>query len=619
MHSAYNISGVDSFIHASEHAAPRDAAISHFVHLPSLGHLLAHAGDNTYGSLRACPKDKLLRVLNLDQRLPFCTPPSKADPPFVWSAQEPHYPLAWTSGYESISYRFSRLRPSVCRSTSRNNELPGIWFSKNLTSEQRRTRADASTAPEGSTDTSIMHDELTRTAMQLLLAFEKGLLPWVAGESGAILLLYDDTHFQSFFLLPLVAQTQDLADSLALREKTLKAALTLADLGLDPQDVAKLVNPADGCTPTSTSSMRRFVVVYGSKARLDTPFETSLLHILSLGLRDNFGQVREEIEEMLVAQLAVGESDSVLVKYGKVLTPSEMAAKPVYRLVTFDELEKGCAFDAAFVDRRGQLVGRHSFPASVAKKDDNLSLPPSPPPTPPLHDAAASPTPALPVSRPILLLSSTRFGKGNQGVLYRACSSSSPVPLLAKYSYTHLGDSHMQKEDAFYRENWRTLEEEKLAPRFVGSWRTEGRGSPLRDGAGTTMILVEEWGQALKAIEDVGTEGFPVLKDLLARFHTATSYEHGSLDSRNIVWHPSLGPSSLRFIDFARSEKHECTYEPGAEGYDVCRRTGGFGFGYCERWALDYVIEKCEKRLRGELEEEEGTKEEVHVIPCRTL
>lgn len=38
--------------------------------------------------------------------------------------------------------------------------------------------------------------------------------------------------------------------------------------------------------------------------------------------------------------MAVGESDSVLVKYGKVLTPSEMAAKPVYRLVTFDELEK---------------------------------------------------------------------------------------------------------------------------------------------------------------------------------------------------------------------------------------------------------------------------------------
>lgn len=99
-----------------------------------------------------------------------------------------------------------------------------------------------------------------------------------------------------------------MADSLALREKTLKAALTLADLGLDPQDVAKLVNPADGCTPTSTSSMRRFAVVYGSKARLDTPFETSLLHILSLGLRDNFGQVREEIEEMLVRSWLSGRA-----------------------------------------------------------------------------------------------------------------------------------------------------------------------------------------------------------------------------------------------------------------------------------------------------------------------
>lgn len=43
--------------------------------------------------------------------------------------------------------------------------------------------------------------------------------------------------------------------------------------------------------------------------------------------------------------------------------------------------------------------------------------------------------------------------------------------------------------------------------------------------------------------------------DLSIRFHLKTGYCHGSLRCDNILWKPNIGPSSLRLVDFARSEK----------------------------------------------------------------
>lgn len=98
---------------------------------------------------------------------------------------------------------------------------------------------------------------------------------------------------------------------------------------------------------------------------------------------------------------------------------------------------------------------------------------------------------------PLLLLSGTRFGTGHQGYVYRVHCADAPVPLLAKYSYDREGYDLMKDEAAFYRKNHAKLEEERLAPRFVGSWKTKGEDSPMRYGASSMMLLVEEWGQAL--------------------------------------------------------------------------------------------------------------------------
>lgn len=61
----------------------------------------------------------------------------------------------------------------------------------------------------------------------------------------------------------------------------------------------------------------------------------------------------------------------------------------------------------------------------------------------------------------------------------------------------------MQDEAKFYRKNREALEEEQLAPRFVGSWETEGNGSPKRSGSETMLLLVEEWGEALDSWRDL--------------------------------------------------------------------------------------------------------------------
>lgn len=168
-------------------------------------------------------------------------------------------------------------------------------------------------------------------------------------------------------------------------------------------------------------------------------------------------------------------------------------------------LRQGCEFAAAFVDHAGELVGFHRFPTSKPVKPLSPaaapSLPPTPPPTSP-RAASIEPEDDLVYwtftpPKPLLLLSGTRFGTGHQGYVYRAHCADAPFPLLAKYSYDREGHGLMKDEAAFYRKNHDKLEDERLAPRFVGSWETEGEDSPMRYGAFSMMLLVEEWGQAL--------------------------------------------------------------------------------------------------------------------------
>lgn len=47
------------------------------------------------------------------------------------------------------------------------------------------------------------------------------------------------------------------------------------------------------------------------------------------------------------------------------------------------------------------------------------------------------------------------------------------------------------------------------------------------------------------------------LQNLVLRFHS-NNFRHNSLNPRNVVWKPAAGPSSMRLIDFARSDTHNC-------------------------------------------------------------
>ncbi|BGP35620.1 hypothetical protein JCM10296v2_007461 [Rhodotorula toruloides] len=72
------------------------------------------------------------------------------------------------------------------------------------------------------------------------------------------------------------------------------------------------------------------------------------------------------------------------------------------------------------------------------------------------------------------------------------------------------------------------------------------------------MIVVEEWGEALKSWRDVqGADASRQLQNLVLRFHS-NNFRHNSLNPHNVVWKPAVGPSSMRLIDFARSNTHNC-------------------------------------------------------------
>ncbi|KAL7337749.1 hypothetical protein BJY59DRAFT_703199 [Rhodotorula toruloides] len=437
-------------------------------------------------------------------------------------------------------------------------------------------------------------------------------------ERNAVVLLLDDTRFRPVFVLGLDDSNpplQKLVDGFGADRGP---RTSLESVGVaDPEIVSRLTL---GHRLKPVVAKKNRVLVFGAEMPLDASLESeqqSLLHMLALAALANNDNLRKEIETELLRHLpctsaSAGEASppsltsqpTPLEGNQQSFLPLEIdspnsgtatldrpptldrllskveaqgpASPPRYRLVTFDELEKGCAFTAAFVGHDNQLVGFHHFPSSEPlEKPSSVkvpSLPPTPPPTPPpctdLTDDALS----IPSADPILLLSGKRFGSGHQGFVYRAHCAGSPFPFLAKYSYDWEGFTLMQDEAKFYRKNREALEEEQLASRFVGSWETEGNGSPKRSGSETMLLLVEEWGEALDSWRDLkGCEAQRQMKELAMRFHLSIQHSHESLSPRNVVWRPDEGPASLRLIDFARSEPHQCT------GKSLCSELHGLG------------------------------------------
>lgn len=164
----------------------------------------------------------------------------------------------------------------------------------------------------------------------------------------------------------------------------------------------------------------------------------------------------------------------------------------------------------------------------------------------------------------------------------------SPFPFVIKYSCEpgYRWDDSIElvcDEIAFYRAHGADLAAEEIAPRFVGGWTAEGESSPRMFGTRTAALVLEEWGEPLKQseehefdAEDLGEEGRRVsllwlsrpprslilcvrrhaVFRLVRRFHTKLRLVHCSLYPRNLLWKPELGYSSLRLVDWARSEAH---------------------------------------------------------------
>ncbi|KAK4331232.1 hypothetical protein RTBOTA2_006685 [Rhodotorula toruloides] len=626
----WSLSNHDEFVDAAHPAANgAETGFPSVVSLPSLGAILSRAGYNAILALVGDAKKRCLCDFKRKERAGLdaalkaffsCEPEyfqaSEGVSRFwgVCKAVAPKLPeRPWKPG--EYCDRFISLVSSDSSAAEHGSST--VWLARGIEAGPAFAAVKDITAIDGTArvhDCSPDDDWRTRA----FAGVEQAIVDDVAGRRNVPVVLHDTTSFLPVFLLDLKESAMTLRnriDKYALSEQTDACeSVSLQSLGVDPQDVSKLV-------PRSAASPRRdYALVYGTKAPLSASLESAqqnLLHILALFAHDNPDDLGKQVQAELLRLLRPPciVRDPVIPPLSSAMSPSRLfsrqrcrdralatgsddprsspssSALPIdfsstrdiclmtvapadYRLVTFDELEKGCAFTAAFVQHDGELVGFHRFPSCAPLRTPPLvhdpSLPPTPPPTPPPGDIENEPPRDDLAPEPLLLLSGTRFGKGNQGYVYRAHPSSSPFPLLAKYSYDGQAYRLMKAEAAFYRENHVKLEEEQLAPKFVGSWKTTGGDSPLRYGSSAIMILVEEWGQALAADTSAHSEleAWKLvngdkdmqqhMKELALRLHLVLNYSHESLGGRNIVWKPEVGPSSLRLIDFARTRPHNC-------------------------------------------------------------
>ncbi|BGP03712.1 hypothetical protein JCM10021v2_007450 [Rhodotorula toruloides] len=349
---------------------------------------------------------------------------------------------------------------------------------------------------------------------------------------------------------------------------------TLAELGLGLDEVATILadlapTPKPVTAATKTSGNAR-LVVFGASIPINAPLAThgaSYIHTLfAAGSTDIEATIRSQIHQLCDMNRNSPASSSADISGGAVCTPAPAATNTMrqqhYRLATFDELQKGGPISAAFVCSDGSLATLHTFtPLSYGDGPSEPVPLLTPAPTPAIdavvrtEDASDSQQQG---AKPLLLLASGSMGSGNQGVLYLAHCADAPFLFLAKYSHPgHVCCEMIANEVVFYRRNGLKLVEEKLAPRFVRSWSAEGKASPYSDGSATTILLVEEWGERVAERDwcDVDRETRQAVLDLSIRFHLKTGYCHGSLRCDNILWKPNIGPSSLRLVDFARSEK----------------------------------------------------------------
>ncbi|KAL7337752.1 hypothetical protein BJY59DRAFT_449818 [Rhodotorula toruloides] len=668
-----------------------DAHFPSVISLPSLGALLSRAGFTAILALVGDTKERRLSKLKRKERVAvdealkafFSLEPSQDN--FlqvvrrfwdVCKAVAPELPdRTWQQAKHS--YWFSNIVSAS--SSSVGKDFSGVRLARVFDAAPLFAASEGDAAGDG---TAGMRDCQSddKAAGRLFATLEKKLIENIDSDRTVPVVLLNGSHFLPVFVLDLKNLSAAFRDEIKQHARTKRVdtpqSVSLESFGLALQDARRLIS---GLAP----ARRDYVIVYGSEAPLSASLQSdhqSLLHIIALAALDSLDELGKEIQNELLRLLrprsvvhdhAVPSLPSATSRWCRLLCrerpapsaepgPANLSsslnshappvnclpkkddlhptgASPVslsrtrYRLVTFDELEQSCAFTAAFVGHDGQLVGFHRFPSSAPLNTSGpakaASLPPTPPPTPPPISTENKPVHDGLALEPLLLLSGKRFGEGNQGYLYRAHCADSPFPFLAKSSYTSEGYDLMKDEAAFYRENRRTLEEEQLAPRCVGSWKTTGSDSPLPSGASSMKILVEEWGQALAPPPELASQMWRIvaadkealqhMKELAMRFHLSLNYRHESFGLRNIVWKPELGLSSLRLIDFARCEKHEC------DGSVLCDELEEIGDQldcwssiqddfrtFAEEWRIQRVKVELERMAQAQQELEEQAKRE---------
>ncbi|BGP11630.1 hypothetical protein JCM10049v2_007540 [Rhodotorula toruloides] len=637
--TCWNLSIHDDFVDAA-HPASRlpDAHFPSVISLPSLGALLSRAGFTAILALVGDTKERRLSKLKRKERVAvdealkafFSLEPSQDN--FlqvvrrfwdVCKAVAPELPdRTWQQAKHS--YWFSNIVSAS--SSSVGKDFSGVRLARVFDAAPLFAASEGDAAGDG---TAGMRDCQSddKAAGRLFATLEKKLIENIDSDRTVPVVLLNGSHFLPVFVLDLKNLSAAFRDEIKQHARTKRVdtpqSVSLESFGLALQDARRLIS---GLAP----ARRDYVIVYGSEAPLSASLQSdhqSLLHIIALAALDSLDELGKEIQNELPRLLrprsvvhdhAVPSLPSATSRWCRLLCrerpapsaepgPANLSsslnshappvnclpkkddlhptgASPVspsrtrYRLVTFDELEQSCAFTAAFVGHDGQLVGFHRFPSSAPLNTSGpakaASLPPTPPPTPPPISTENKPVHDGLALEPLLLLSGKRFGEGNQGYLYRAHCADSPFPFLAKSSYTSEGYDLMKDEAAFYRENRRTLEEEQLAPSQH-------------------------------------------MKELAMRFHLSLNYRHESFGLRNIVWKPELGLSSLRLIDFARCEKHEC------DGSVLCDELEEIGDQldcwssiqddfrtFAEEWRIQRVKVELERMAQAQQELEEQAKRE---------
>ncbi|GAA6055806.1 hypothetical protein NBRC10513_002484 [Rhodotorula toruloides] len=584
------------FVDAFHPAAKPSSTFSGLFSLPSLGSILSRTGAEVLSSLVGDAKNRVLF--------------SHSSRPSGTSAK-PSRPISPTErGLPTLTHTSSIIRSTLSSSDAGKPPGPGIWFPKLYNTQSIFAALKSLTANEGPAGVHVYND-LGRSDRTVLEELEKQLVTSMGGAKNEVVLLLDNARFRPIFILGLDDSNPSLRKLIDDLGADGGPRASLESVGaVDPETVSRLT--LVGHRLKTRVVKKNYVLVFGAEVRLDASLESeqqSLLHMLALAALADNDNLRKEIETELLRHLAstcelhgeaspsVSPSTSPSTSSSQ-STPLKCAGRPAlplendspesgtstvdepptfkaflsklkaqratspsrYRLVTFDELEKGCAFTAAFVGYHGQLVGYLHFPSSAPLEKPSSakvpSLPPTPPPTPPPCSSHMDDALGVPPAEPILLLSGRRLGSGHQGYVYRTHCAGSPFPFLAKYSHDWEGFTLMEDEAKFYRQNREVLEEEQLAPRFVGSWKTEGNGSPRRNGSATMLLLVEEWGQALTSFRDLkGCEAQRHMKELAMRFHLSLQHKHESLSSRNVARAGGGGLNGAEFSEFAAKRR----------------------------------------------------------------